>query len=106
MSDIVFSPESYAKAGSIIEDATKFIKDEIDKLFDSVTDFQVLGNNDTIGKIANQLYRIFIEAVREIVHGLVDGLIDQSETLRKVGELYRDTAEAASSLASLIGKDY
>ena len=30
MSDIVFSPESYRKAGGIIEEATQFIKAEID----------------------------------------------------------------------------
>ncbi len=106
MSDIVFSPESYLKAGGMIEEATRFIKDEIDKLLDSVTDFQLLGTNDTVGRIANELYRAFIEAFREIVHGLVDGLCDQSETLRRVGELYRDTSEAAASLAGLIGKDY
>lgn len=106
MSDIVFSPESYRKAGGIIEEATQFIKAEIDKLIDSVTDYNVLGNNDTIGKIANQLYLVFIEAFREIVHGLLDGLLDQSETLRMVGQLYQDTSEAATSLASLIGKDY
>lgn len=104
--DIVFSPESYKKAGGIIEEATQFIKDEIDKLIDSVTDFEALGTNDTVGKIANQLYRVFIEAFREIVHGLIDGLVDQSETLRQVGELYQNTLEAASSLAALIGKDY
>ncbi len=106
MSEIVFSPESYKKAGGLIEDATSFIKEEIDKLLDSVTDFQILGTNDTVGKIANELYRIFIEAFREIVHGLIDGLVDQSETLRKVGELYQNTSEAASSLAALVGKDY
>lgn len=106
MSDIVFSPESYRKAGGIIEEATQFIKAEIDKLIDSVTDYNVIGNNDTVGRIANQLYQVFIEAFREIVHGLVDGLIDQSETLRMVGELYQNTSDAATSLASLIGKDY
>ena len=106
MSDIVFSPESYKKAGSIIEEATAFIKAEIDKLIDSVTDFQVLGTNDTIGKIVNFLYRVFIEAFREIVHGLVDGLVDQSETLRQVGELYQNTSEAAKALGELVGKDY
>ena len=31
MSDIVFSPESYRKAGSIIEEGTQFIKDQIDQ---------------------------------------------------------------------------
>ncbi|WP_408647221.1 YbaB/EbfC family nucleoid-associated protein [Tessaracoccus coleopterorum] len=106
MSDIVFSPESYRRAGGIIEEATRFIKDEIDRLLDSVTDFQLLGTNDIVGRLANELYRAFIEAFRQIVHGLVDGLLDQSETLRMVGDLYRDTSEAATSLASLIGKDY
>ena len=49
---------------------------------------------------------MFIEAFREIVHSLVDGLIDQSETLRQVGELYQNTSEAATALSSLVGKDY
>lgn len=106
MSDIVFSPESYRKAGSIIEEGTQFIKAQIDQLIDSVTDFKILGENDTIGQIVNQLYRVFIEAFREIVHSLVDGLIDQSETLRQVGELYQNTSEAATALSSLVGKDY
>ena len=106
MSDIVFSPESYSKASGIIAEATEFLKNEIDTLLNSVTDFQVLGTNDTIGKIANEIYRAFIEAFREIIHGLIDGLVDQAETLRLVGELYQNTSEAATSLAALIGKDY
>lgn len=106
MTDITFSPESYKKAGGIIEDATQFIKDQIDSLLDSVTDFQVLGETDIVGKIVNFLYRTFIEVFREIVHGLVDGLVDQSETLKRVGELYQNTSEAATALGALVGKDY
>lgn len=106
MTAIVFSPESYLKAGDLIEEGTAWIRDQIDQLLDSVTDFDALGTNDIVGRIANQLYRVFIEAFRQIVHGLVEGLVDQSETLRRVGELYRDTSEAATSLASLIGEDY
>ena len=100
----VYAPKEwrlqYAKTNPLVKAKDeKGIKDEIDKLLDSVTDFQLLGTNDTVGRIANELYRAFIEAFREIVHGLVDGLCDQSETLRRVGELYRDTSDAAASLA-------
>lgn len=104
--EVVFNPESWSKAGSIVDDAGAKIKAEIDKLFDQVTDYQVLGENDMIGKIVNFLYRTFIEVVREIVKGLVDGVLDQSETMKQVGKVYQDTSEAAQSLAALVGKDF
>lgn len=103
---IVFSPESYARAGDIIGEATTFIHSEIDKLVAAVSDYKILGENDILGKICNQLYRAFIEAFGQIVKGLLDGLLDQSQTLQMVGKLYQDTSEAADALSSLVGKDY
>lgn len=103
---IVFDPGSYEKAGSIISEATTFIHNEIDNLVASVSDFRILGENDILGKIVNQLYRAFMEAFGEIVKGLLDGLLDQSQTLQMVGRLYEDTSDAAEALSALVGKDY
>lgn len=103
---VVYSPESWSRAGDIITEATTFIHAEIDKLVAAVSDYKILGENDILGQIVNQLYRAFMEAFGEIVKGLVDGLVDQSETLQRVGRLYQDTSEAAASLSSLVGKDY
>lgn len=103
---IVFDPDSYERAGSIISEATTFINNEIDNLVASVSDYKVLGENDILGKIVNQLYRSFMEAFGEIVKGLIDGLLDQAETLQMVGRLYQDTSDAAEALSALVGKDY
>lgn len=103
---VVFSPESYARAGDIISEATTFIHSEIDKLVASVSDYKILGEKDILGQIVNALYREFMVAFGEIVKGLVDGLLDQSQTLQMVGQLYKDTQEAAQALSDLVGKDY
>ncbi|GAB3817526.1 hypothetical protein GCM10028820_18630 [Tessaracoccus terricola] len=103
---IVFDPNSYEKASSIIAEATTFIHNEIDNLVASVSDYKILGENDILGKIVNQLYRAFMEAFAEIVKGLVDGLLDQAQTLQMVGRLYKDTSDAAEALSALVGKDY
>ena len=101
-------PQASQETTDKLNNAQAQLDDAQEQLDEISSQFEDLSRqlDDTLGQIVNQLYRVFIEAFREIVHSLVDGLIDQSETLRQVGELYQNTSEAATALSSLVGKDY
>ncbi|MGJ3507167.1 WXG100 family type VII secretion target [Enemella sp. A6] len=99
MSQIRFEPSSLARAADGVDGVAQQISRATESLYGRVSDASVVGDNDTFGRVAADMYRDVLEQAKRTIDSVLEAYGGHAEALHRASRAYRRVEEDNTELS-------